>query len=67
MKLGIVTVALLLATAPAWAESGFDPKYERDYNPFNQINRYDPDNPANPINRYNPDRPFSPLNRTPDR
>ncbi len=29
--------------------------------PFNQVNRYHPDNPLNPANKYNPDVPFAPL------
>lgn len=55
----------LLNAAPAWAESGFDPKYERDYNIFNPINEINPNNTLNPINRYNPDPPFQPLNSSP--
>ena len=51
----VVVVLLLLplffSVTPAFAEPGFDPKYERDYNIFN------------PINRYNPNTPFEPLNR----
>jgi len=45
------------------AQSGFDLKYERDYNIFNPMNRYAPDNPLNPINRFDPDNPFNPINR----
>jgi len=47
----------------AWAEMGFDPKYERDYNIFNPADRYQPDNPLNPANAYEPDNPFNPVNR----
>ena len=56
-------LGLFLFAAPASAEPGFSEKYERDYNIFNPINQYRPDNPLNPINRYNPNRPFAPLNR----
>ncbi|TAJ10791.1 MAG: hypothetical protein EPO61_00475 [Nitrospirae bacterium] len=46
---------------PISAEPGFDEKYQRDYNIFNPINQYRPDNPLNPINEYNPNTPFKPL------
>ncbi len=58
----IVTI-LLWCAASAWAEMGFDPKYERDYNIFNPMNRYAPDNPLNPANAYALDNPFNPVNR----
>ena len=44
-------------------EMGFDDKYQRDYNIFNPINRYRPDNPLNPINSVDPNNPFNPINR----
>jgi hypothetical protein len=39
---------------PASADSGFDETHERDYNIFNPITRYQPDNPLNPINSVDP-------------
>jgi hypothetical protein len=53
---------LLFSVTPAFAEQGFDPKYERDYNIFNPINQYRPDNPLNPINSVDPKNPFNPIN-----
>jgi hypothetical protein len=53
----------LTGIVPAGAETGFDEKYERDYNIFNPITRYQPDNPLNPINAYSPDNPFNSINR----
>jgi hypothetical protein len=44
------------------AQMGFDEKYERDYNIFNPINQYRPDNPLNPINSTNPTNPFNLIN-----
>jgi hypothetical protein len=41
----------------------FAPRYMRDYNPFDPLNKYQPDNPLNPINRFSPDNPFNPINR----
>ncbi len=38
-----------LFAVPALADPGFDEKYERDYNIFNPIKQYQPDNPLNPI------------------
>jgi hypothetical protein len=55
----------LLAYSPfAFAESGFDPKYERDYNISNPLNQYRPDNPLNPINAVAPDNSLNPINRS---
>ncbi len=34
-------LGFFLLAAPAFAEPGFDEKYERDYNIFNPINQYD--------------------------
>jgi len=65
----------LFSAATVFAESGFESKYERDYNifnpasryapnnPFNPANQYNSDNPLNPANRYNPSTPFAPLNQ----
>ena len=58
----ILPLLFLLSVTPAFAEPGFDERYERDYNIFNPINRVDPGNPANPINRVNPNNPFNPIN-----
>lgn len=60
----LLVLPLLFFLTPASAEQGFDPKYERDYNIFNPINKYQPDNPLNPMNEYNPSVPFQPLNRS---
>ena len=59
---------LILALVPlsfgmAWAETGFDKKYERDYNIFNPANRYAQDNPLNPAQAYAPDNLFNPTNQ----
>ena len=43
-------------------QRGFDEKYQRNYNIFNPINQYRPDNPLNPINSFDPNNPFNPLN-----
>jgi hypothetical protein len=53
---------LLFSVTPVLAESGFSEKYERDYNIFNPINQYRPDNPLNPINSVDPKNPFNPIN-----
>ena len=60
----IVGLFLLVAmSGTGRAEQGFDEKYQRDFNIFNPINRFDPGNPANPINQFNPNNPFNPVNR----
>ena len=51
-------LGLLLVSPPASADPGFDSKYERDYNIFNPLNQYRPDNPLNPINAYDPKNPL---------
>ena len=55
-------LGLFLFAASALGESGFDEKYERDYNIFNPINQLRPDNPLNPINAVDPTNPFNPIN-----
>ena len=55
--------AVLLLAVPASAEPGFSEKYKRDYNIFNPLNEYRPDNPLNPINTYDPKNPFNPINQ----
>ena len=57
----VLVFSLFFLATPASAEFGFDEKYERDYNIFNPLNQYRPDNPLNPINRHNPNTPFQPL------
>ncbi|MDE3042596.1 MAG: hypothetical protein KGJ82_18775 [Nitrospirota bacterium] len=47
-------ILLFLITAPAWAESGFPEKYERDSNLFNPAKLFSPDNPLNPAQKYPP-------------
>jgi hypothetical protein len=59
----LVVGAVLLTQSCCFAEEGFDSKYERDYNVFNPINQYRPDNPLNPINSVDPKNPFSPINQ----
>lgn len=61
-----IIVGLLLRmamTGTGRAEPGSDEKYQRDFNIFNPINRFDPGNPANPINQFNANNPFNPVNR----
>ena len=41
----LLILPLFFSITVASAEQGFDPKYERDYNIFNPINQYRPDNP----------------------
>ena len=53
----------LIFASPALAQPGFSEKYERDYNIFNPVNRYAPENPLNPAQAYAPDDPFNPVNR----
>lgn len=59
----LILSMLLAGIGPAEAETGFSERYERDYNIFNPINRYQPDNPLNPAQAYSPDNPFNPVNR----
>ncbi len=47
MEVILFFCSLLFAT-PAFADPGFDEKYERDYNIFNPASKYAPDNPLNP-------------------
>ncbi|MGH9549163.1 MAG: hypothetical protein ACRD3W_07310, partial [Terriglobales bacterium] len=49
----ICLFSFLLLADPASAEFDFDEKYHRDYNIFNPIDQYRPDNPLNPINKVN--------------
>ena len=59
----LLSVILLAIAVSANGETGFDPKYERDYNIFNPVNKYAPDNPLNPANQFAPNNPFNPVNR----
>lgn len=56
-------LGFFLFAIPASADPGFSEKYESDYNIFNPIHRYWPDNPLNPINEVDPTNPFNPINR----
>jgi hypothetical protein len=56
-------ILFFLWVVSASAEMGFDPKYERDYNIFNPMNQYQPDNPLNPTNAVDPRNPFNPTNQ----
>ncbi len=59
----LILAVVLFSFGMAWAETGFDEKYERDYNIFNPANRYAQDNPLNPAQAYAPDNPFNPSNQ----
>ena len=63
MRTLFILAMVFLSFDLAWAETGFDEKYERDYNIFNPANRYLPDNPLNPAQTYAPDNPFNPTNQ----
>ena len=67
MRSSRLLAALLLSAsasvATTWAEPGFDEKYQRDFNIFNPINQFNPNNPFNPINRYRPENPLNPINK----
>jgi hypothetical protein len=59
----LVVGVVLLTQSWCFAQEGFDLKYERDYNIFNPINQYRPDNPLNPINSVDPKNPFNLINQ----
>lgn len=59
----ILGLLLTAFATSASAEPGFDTQYEREYNIFNPVNQFAPDNPLNPINKYQPDNPFNPVNQ----
>jgi hypothetical protein len=46
----LLLILLLLGSAPAWVDPGFDENCERDYNNFNPLNQTRADNPLNTIN-----------------
>ena len=56
----LLLLPLVFSVTPAFAEPGFDPKYERDYNIFNPANQYAPDNPLNPAQTYAPRQSLQP-------
>ena len=56
-------IGFILFASPAYAEFGFDEKYERDYTIFDPLTQYRPDNPLNPINSVDLSNPLDPLNR----
>ena len=58
-----ILLIVFLGAGSAGAETGFDSKYERDYNIFNPATQYQADNPLNPVNKYDPDSAFNPVNR----
>lgn len=60
---GIGAILMLASAATGWAETGFDSRYERDYNIFNPVTQYQTDNPLNPVNKYDSDSVFNPVNR----
>ena len=59
----LILLIALAGAGPVGAETGFDQRYERDYNIFNPVTQYQADNPLNPVNRYHPDNPLNPANR----
>jgi hypothetical protein len=64
MKYSMLIVTMLcMWIATVYAETGFDQRYERDYNIFNPVTQYQPDNPLNPANAYDPNSAFNPVNR----
>ena len=64
MKYSMLIVTMLcLWITMGYAETGFDPRYERDYNIFNPVTQYQADNPLNPANAYDPNSAFNPVNR----
>ncbi len=59
----LIATMLCIWITTGYAETGFDRRYERDYNIFNPATQYQPDNPLNPVNAYDPNSPFNPVNR----
>ncbi len=59
----IMLASLILLVSVANAETGFDSRYQRDYNIFDPTNKYASDNPLNPANRFASDNPFNPVNK----
>jgi hypothetical protein len=59
----LIATMLCLWITTGYAEMGFDQRYERDYNIFNPVTQYQPDNPLNPANSYDPSSAFNPVNR----
>ena len=59
----LIATMLCVWAATSHAETGFDQRYERDYNIFNPATQYQPNNPLNPANAYDPNSAFNPANR----
>ena len=59
----LIMTMLCMWVTTSHAEMGFDQRYERDYNIFNPVTQYQPDNPRNPANAYDPNSAFNPVNR----
>ncbi len=59
----LIAMMLCMWITTGYAETGFDPRYERDYNIFNPVTQYQSDNPLNPVNTYDPNNPFNPMNK----
>jgi hypothetical protein len=60
---GLLMTTFILTASTAFAESGFDPKYERDFNIFTPSNQFRPTNPLNPAEAFAPNNSFNPANR----
>jgi hypothetical protein len=63
MQIAMLVLLLLGSGTRVFAEPGFSEKYERDYNIFNPLNQYRPDNPLNPTNEFDPNNPFNSINQ----
>ena len=59
----LIAIMLCLWTTTGYAETGFDLRYERDYNIFNPATQYQADNPLYPANAHDPNSAFNPVNR----
>lgn len=59
----LIATMLFMWGTTSHADTGFDSKYERDYNIFNPVTQYQADNPLNPVNAYDPSSAFNPVNR----
>ena len=55
----LIATMLCMWITPSYAETGFDSRYERDYNIFNPAMQYQPNNPLNPTNAYDPNSAFN--------
>lgn len=59
----LIATMLCMSGTTGYADTGFDSRYERDYNIFNPVTQYQPDNPLNSVNAYDPNSAFNPVNR----